>query len=180
MQERRVIPDSELFKFFEEAKKRSERVNWYGYFVTLYMTCSRVSEITSLKKSQIKNGIIQFHKTKAKPKAVFIHPQLRPILEEAIKRSKVELVFPNINGEEINRRKIRDRMIELCRLVGIPKATPHDLRHTFASRIDIESYVKQKIGGWVNKRVLEDTYNHPAEDIVRQAYFGVDLMPKSE
>jgi len=90
------------------------------------------------------------------------------------------LVFPNSEGNLLHKNKIRDKMHEICEKVGIAKATPHDLRHTFASRPELSSKTKQEIGGWSSKQVMEKTYNNPPENIIRDEYFKVSFIPKAK
>jgi len=75
---------------------------------------------------------------------------------------------------------MRDKMMEICEKVGIPKVTVHDLRHTFASRPELSSKTKQEIGGWSSKQVMEKTYNNPPENIIRDEYFKVSFIPKAK
>jgi len=71
-------------------------------------------------------------------------------------------------------------MMQICEKVGIPRTTPRDLRHAFASRPELLSKTKQEIDGWSSKQVMEKTYNNPPENIIRDEYFKADFMPKSK
>lgn len=89
-------------------------------------------------------------------------------------------MFSDLGGKILHKNKFRDKMHEICEKVGIEKATPHDLRHTFASRRGLSERAKQTIGGWSSKQVMEKTYIHPPEDDIRNEYFAVDFISKPE
>lgn len=181
VQKRRCLTDDELSKFFDGAKAESGSINWYGIYFTLYITGMRRDEVRNLDKESVDltSGFITILNTKTdKPKAIPIHPQLKPILQQAMEQSRTKLVFPDSNGELLERNKFRYKMRNICDKVGIEKATPHDLRHTFASRQGLSDRVKQIIGGWSSKQVMENTYIHTPEDYVRDEYFKVDFIPK--
>lgn len=184
VQKRRALSDKELGKFFEGAKVESSRgINWYGVYLTLYITGMRRDEIRKLEKESVdfSRGIITILNTKTdKPKIIPIHPQLRPVLYEAVEQSRSKWVFPNSEGNLLHKNKIRDKMIQICEKVGIPRATVHDLRHTFASRPELSGMAKQSIGGWSSKQVMERTYVHAQEDHVRDEYFKVDFLPRQK
>ncbi len=181
VQKRRCLTDDELSKFFDGAKAESGSINWYGIYFTLYITGMRRDEVRNLEKESVDltNGFITILNTKTdKPKVIPIHPQLKPILQQAMEHSRSKLVFPDSKGELIHRNKFRYEMRNICDKVGIEKATPHDLRHTFASRQGLSDRVKQIIGGWSSKQVMENTYIHTPEDYVRDEYFKADFIPK--
>ncbi|MCX5698779.1 MAG: site-specific integrase, partial [Candidatus Omnitrophica bacterium] len=138
-------------------------------------------EVRNLEKESVDltSGFITILNTKTdKPKVIPIHPQLKSILQQAMEQSRSKLVFPDSKWELLNKNKFRYKMRNICDKVGIEKATPHDLRHTFASRQGLSDRVKQIIGGWSSKQVMEKTYIHTPEDYVRDEYFKVDFIPK--
>lgn len=181
VQKRRVISDDELYKFFEGAKAESREINWFGIYWTLYICGFRRDEVRKMEKSfvDLSKGIITITNTKTdKPKIIPIHPELKPVLRQAIEQAKGKYVFPNSEGNLLHKNKMRDKMMEICEKVGIPKSTPHDLRHTFASRPELSSKTKQEIGGWSSKQVMEKTYNNPPENVIRDEYFKASFIPK--
>ena len=177
----RCIPDEELNKFFDCIKAENENISWCAIFATLLMTGMRRDEVRlrQIKDIDFEKGIIKVTQTKTdKPKMVFIHPKLEPFLRVAVERAKKlnsKWLFPNTEGDMLVKNKIRDKMIEICKKAGIPKATVHDLRHTFASKQDLSDKTKQEIGGWSSKEVMEKTYNHPPAEIIRNDYFKADF-----
>lgn len=182
VQKRRCLSDEELYRFFEGAKAETQDgVDWHGIYLTLYITGMRRDEVRKLEKENIdlSKGLIKIMNTKTdRPKIIPIHPQLKDVLQQAIAHSRGKLVFPGPNGKIQHKNKFRDKMHEICEKVGIAKATPHDLRHTFASRSGLSDRAKQIIGGWSSKQVMEKTYIHPPEEDIRNEYFGVDFIPK--
>lgn len=182
----RCIPDDELVKFFNGARADSKNIDWYAIYWTLYITGMRRDEVRlrEVKDVDFEKGIIKVIHTKMdRPKLIPIHPQLEPVLRNAVERTKKlksKWLFPNTEGNVLHKNKIRDKMIEICEKVSIPKATVHDLRHTFASRQDMSDKTKQEIGGWSSKDVMEKTYNHPPAAIIKRDYFKVDFSFKDK
>ncbi|MFH0827439.1 MAG: tyrosine-type recombinase/integrase, partial [Candidatus Omnitrophota bacterium] len=98
-------------------------------------------------------------------------------MQQAKEPAKGKLMFPDAKGKLLHRNKMRDRMHKICDKIHIERATVHDLRHTFASRQGLPDRVKQIIGGWSSKQVMENTYIHTPEDYVKEEYFKVDFLP---
>lgn len=184
VQKRRCLSDEELHLFLEGARAETkEGIDWYAIYLTLYITGMRRDEVRKLEKESIdlSSGIIRIMNTKTdRPKSIPIHPQLKDVLQKAVACSRGKLVFPDRNGKVLHKNKFRDKMHEICEKVGIEKATPHDLRHTFASRSGLSDRVKQVIGGWSSKQVMEKTYIHPPEEDIKKEYFEADFIPKSK
>lgn len=183
VQKRRCLTDEELFKFLEAAKEESKDINWYAIYLTLYITGMRRDEVRKMEKTDVdltKDTITILNTKTDNPKMIPIHPQLRPVLQQAMKQTKGKWVFPNRHGELLHRNKLRDKMHKICDKIGIERATVHDLRHTFASRQGLSDRVKQIIGGWSSKQVMEKTYIHTPATYVREEYFKADFLPKPE
>jgi integrase len=186
VQNRRVIPDSELIKFFEVVKSMSQGIYWYGLFMTLYFTGMRRDEVRLMKKMSVNfdSGYFELPKSKTKKgkmisKTVPIHPKLIPMLEEAIARSKSEYVFPDEDGEVMPKNKIRDVMMKICEISGIPKATPHDFRHTWTTKARLagmSNEARREVGGWSSNNVMEKTYTHYPDERIKSEYFAVDFL----
>jgi integrase len=83
----------------------------------------------------VTSGFITILNTKIdKPKVIPIYSQLKLILEQAMEQSRSKLVFPDSKWKLLNKNKFRYKIRNICDKVGIEKSTPHELRHTFASR----------------------------------------------
>lgn len=186
VQERRVIPKDELKKFFEGAKEISERIFWYGIYMVIYFTGMRRDEVRLMEKSWVNFGTghfeipkVKMNKKKIISKTVPIHPQVRLIVEEAIARSKSKYVFPDEDGEAMPKNKSRYMMHKICKMEGIPKATPHDFRHTWSTKsrlAGMSNEARREVGGWSSNEVMEKTYTHYPEERVRSEYFAVDFL----
>ena len=179
VQNRRCLSDEELYKFFEGAKEAG--ANWYAIFFTLYIGGFRRDEVRTMEKGSVdlKNDLIKVFETKTDtPKCVPIHPQLKPFLKQAVDRTKSNVVFPNAKGGMLPKNAMRDKMVWICKKVGILQATLHDFRHTFASNPKMSEDSKQNIGGWSNKRVMQETYMHPQANHIKEEYYNCDFIPK--
>jgi integrase len=88
----------------------------------------------------------------------------------------------NRTGFGLSERAIRKRIQQLGKLIGIPNLAPHDLRHSWATRLAQLQVPIQDIrdaGGWAN-------FTTPARYIAQQAIanerisFGQDLAPSEK
>jgi len=186
VQKRRAIPNDELVKFFDIAKRDSSKIFWYGLFMTLYMTGMRRDQVRLMEKSwaNFETGHFEFPQTKTMKgkvisKTVPIHPELKSILAEAISRSKSVYVFPNRDGKVLPKNAIRDRMQRICAAANIIKSTPHDFRHTWSTKArmsGMSNEARREIGGWSSDEVMNSTYTHYPEQKVQDEYFGVKFL----
>lgn len=186
VQIRRVLSNDDLKKFFEVAKSMSQPVYWYGLFMILYSAGMRRDEVRLMKKASVNfdSGYFELPKSKMKKdkvisKTVPIHPKIVPILKEAIARSKSEYVFPDDDGEAMPKNKIRDEMMKICKIAGIPKSTPHDFRHTWTTKTRLagmSNEARREVGGWSSNDVMEKTYTHYPDAKIRDEYFAVDFL----
>ena len=118
-------------------------------------------------------------KGKVISKTVPIHPDLKPILAEAISRSKSQYVFPNLDGRALPPNRIRDMMHKICAAVKIPKSTTHDFRHTWSTKARLagmSNEARREIGGWSSDDVMNSTYTHYPEEKIKDEYFGVNFL----
>ena len=183
VQKRRCLSGDELYKIFEQAKKEKGGTNWYALFLTIFIGGFRRDEVRKMEKANVdlKNDVIKVWETKTdNPRCIPIHPQLKPVLEQAVACAKGKLVFPNIKGQMLPRNALRTKIVQICKKVGIPQATVHDFRHTFASQQGLSEDAKQNIGGWSSKRIMQETYMHPQEKYIREEYYKVDFIPRPE
>jgi integrase len=186
VQDRRMIPNDKLKKFFEGANKISEKIFWYGVFMVIYFTGMRRDEVRLMEKSWVnfETGHFEIPKVKMNKKKVIsktvpIHPQVRPMVEEAIARSKSKYVFPDEDGEVMPKNKIRDTMHKICKTEGIPMTTPHDFRHTWSTKsrlAGMSNEARREIGGWSSDEIMEKTYTHYPKEKIRAEYFGVNFL----
>jgi len=73
-------------------------------------------------------------------------------------------VFSNHTGEPFQR--INKAFKNACRKAGLKPATPHAMRHTFAShmmKLGVDPYTVMELGGWKSLEMVM-RYNHLAPD----------------
>jgi integrase len=186
VQQRRVLPNEELKKFFKGALRISQKIYWYGVFMVFMVTSMRREELRLMEKVRVnlETGFFEIPKTKTRrrkviSKTVPIHPQLKVVLQEAITRSTNKYLFPNQDGEPMPKNKMRDTMRRICKMVGIPMATLNDLRHTWSTKTRLagmSNEARREIGGWSSDEVMNTTYTHYPDAKISEEYFGVNFM----
>jgi site-specific recombinase XerD len=75
-----------------------------------------------------------------------------------------EYVFSNQNGEPFQR--INKAFKSVCKRAGLKPATPHAMRHTFAShlvKLGVDLYTVMELGGWKSLEMVM-RYSHLAPD----------------
>lgn len=179
----RVMSQDELVKFFTGAieESKAEGVDLYGVYLTLYVGCGRKMEALRIQPHQIDlvNDEIRFPDTKTDPeKRIPIHPFIKAHLAKAKERAvkaKCKYIFPDKDGHILPRNKPTYMMVKICKKVGIPRATVHDLRRTFASDPTLSRETKIRIGNWRCKKTFDDVYNNPLAEPLKQEYIKWDV-----
>lgn len=143
----------------------------------LYSTGMRVSEIISLKLSQLdldKGEVIITGKGK-KDRVVFITQELKEMIKEYLSRRKKNsnVLFINRNGKPLTDKGIRLLVEKYAKLV-IPykKVTPHTLRHTFATHLltnGADLRVVQELLGH-SKLSTTQIYTHLTKENLKKIY----------
>lgn len=129
-----------------------DRSTWSGHrdavlFTTLYNTGARVSEITSLRVSDVlfDRGALLLHGKGRKERAIPMWPttvtQLRVWLDR-VNGEQRGPVFPNRTGRALSRSGVRHRLnravnvaSEHCLSLANRRVSPHTLRHTTAMHL---------------------------------------------
>jgi integrase len=75
-----------------------------------------------------------------------------------------DLVFPGPFGRPLDDSPIRARLTAVCRAAGVPRITPHDLRHTMATLMLLDG---------VNVKVVSERLGHATVAITMQTYAHV-------
>ncbi len=186
VQKRRALSKDELKKFFIGAAEVNDGTDWYGLYLTNYLTSMRRNELRFMLKSQVnfETGHFEIPKAKNKKgkvisKTIPIHPQLMKVLKEAVTKSPGQYLFPDLDGEPMPQNKMRDMMQTICRKVGIPMATLNDLRHTWASKTRLagmSNEARRDVGGWCSDEVMNSVYTHYPEAKKQEEYFSVNFM----
>jgi len=149
----------------------------------LYATGMRVSELVSLKTSDVNFGsnyIIVLGKG-SKERIVFFGKKAGESLEEYLTRSRPFLLrkiscnnlFLNKNGTELSARSVRRIIQKYVRIVALnEKISPHTLRHTFATHMlnngaDLKT-VKELLGH--SSLSTTQIYTHVTKERLKEVY----------
>ena len=100
----------------------------------LYGLGLRISELASLKLSDIQGDWIQIHGKGNKVRELPIMPELLEILQEYINIYTPQKYLFEKNKAPLNSAGLRYKLSKLFQAHGI-KATPHQLRHSFATHL---------------------------------------------
>lgn len=117
----------------------SSEKKWNALFGTLIFTGLRISEALSLTWEDLDFLSSLVHVRKSKTKAGERQIMLFPALGASLRRHKlsqapgVQLVFCTRTGLPIGSRDVRKALYRAEAKADIPRYTPHELRHTFAS-----------------------------------------------
>lgn len=100
-------------------------------------------------------------------------------LRKTIKIDKSDIVFVTKNNTHTGYTTVRKKFNQLREKVGIPHATIHDLRHTFATRLleQGESLkVVQELLGHADIRTTGNIYSHVSAKVKRDAVDKLDTL----
>lgn len=98
----------------------------------------RRTEVQYLQWSNINDGWLRYTGKRQKPRAVPIAKPLQRALDRWKQRTvEAEWLFPSpkIEGRAMSNTTLRAIVHQVGGLAGIPKLHPHQLRHTFATRL---------------------------------------------
>lgn len=171
--------DEQGFDYYSEDEMRSFLENCPPSFKSnaelACYTGMRYGEIIALRKKNVdlKRGIICVERsangsTKSrKVRYIPINSKLMKVLEEQMKKTDSELVFPDENGQ-MRSTDFRTEMKNAAKKAGLRKIRFHDLRHTFASNFVIK-------GG--NLLSLQKILGHSTISMtLRYAHLAPDFM----
>ncbi|MCH9812611.1 MAG: tyrosine-type recombinase/integrase [Epsilonproteobacteria bacterium] len=98
----------------------------------LYTLGLRISEATNLKIKDIKNGWVRINGKGAKIREVPLLDEVRSVLDDYLKKYAPLVYIFEVDRVQISENKLRYTLSKVFKRIGI-KATPHQLRHSFAS-----------------------------------------------
>jgi integrase/recombinase XerC len=77
-----------------------------------------------------------------------------------------------LNGERLSDRDIRRILVRCATLAGLPRTTPHTLRHTFATHLMVRGADIRAVQELLGHASLNTTqiYTHLGLDHLREAY----------
>lgn len=145
--------------------------------IFLYSTGMRVSEIVSLKVSQLdlnKGEVIITGKGK-KDRVIFLTEELKELINEYLNRRKKNsnVLFINRNGKPLTDKGIRLLVEKYAKkVVPYKKVTPHTLRHTFATHLltnGADLRVVQELLGHT-KLSTTQIYTHLTKENLKKIY----------
>ena len=138
---------------------------WADTVLMLCYTGFRITEFLSLTPFSydrdagcLRGGV----KTEAgKNRVVPVHPRIRPLLEDWLSRGG-DIIICTPKGKRVSAKTYRERFSAVMDVLGVPQATPHWCRHTFASRAKaagMDELAVKRILGHADKNVTEH-YTH--------------------
>lgn len=145
--------------------------------IFLYSTGMRVSEIVSLKVSQLdlnKGEVIITGKGK-KDRVIFLTEELKELINEYLNKRKKNsnVLFINRNGKPLTDKGIRLLVEKYAKkVVPYKKVTPHTLRHTFATHLltnGADLRVVQELLGHT-KLSTTQIYTHLTKENLKKIY----------
>lgn len=188
--EKEALTQKQIDVMLERLQKTDTQV--YQVSVAILETALRRGELAALtwsdvnfkdntisvdKQLQIYCGdvIISKPKTEAGVRVIPMSPTLHSLLKDMRKKRKPSIyVFTNRDGNPLNPNTFSQRMRHKCETIkGLPKITPHVLRHTACTRM-IESGMSvssvQYIMGHASPNVTLEIYTHISQDHVKEEF----------
>ena len=134
----------EVLVFLSTSREREP--DWHPLIFTGFHTGMRLGELIALRwecidfsteqievRSSRTRGVTTAPKGK-KRRFVQMSKELAAFLRE-LPRSPGGLVFVHPDGRQITRDMIKRPFERLCKAAGVPRITPHDMRHSYASML---------------------------------------------
>ena len=125
----------------------------------------RPGEACRIKKASVDLSTNTLHLTETKglkPRQIPFGPLQRELFKEAILQSPQELIFLNSQGEPYTTKSYDEHFKQTCAQLGITNLKPHDLRHTFATRLCRSNVNLRKVQYYMGHASIKTTerYTH--------------------
>lgn len=169
---RRFLVEAECKKLLKHSSKEL-----YPIFYMLLNTGMRRSELVNLEwtdidldKSTIKIRRKEFWKPKTGEREIPISPGLFGVFSNLPKKG--DFVFIGDGGRQIGADWLRNQLVKTAKKASIPDLTgPHDLRHTFASRLFEKGVDAPSVQRLMGHSSIETTmiYTHQTSDHLKEA-----------
>ena len=125
----------------------------------------RPGEACRIKKASVDLSTNTLHLTEtkgSKPRQIPFGPLQRELFKEAIQESSQDLIFLNRHGEPYTTKSYDEHFKQTCVQLGIANLKPHDLRHTFATRLCRSNVNLRKVQYYMGHASIKTTerYTH--------------------
>lgn len=187
------ITKKNLGEFLVKGKIQRKKIEWFDlneqklilsnltndYFsltiYTLLLTGCRPSELTTIKKTNIKNGLVLVEGTKTKNAKRWI--KISPFLEDKLRKQQNNEIFKNFNTQNFRQRF--QRFLKRIRVKG----TPYMLRHTFATNLfylGVPDKERQSYMGHASSVLTNDIYTDFDPNITKKDILNlyINLYPQ--
>ena len=162
-----------------------DRSTWGGrrdhaLLLTMYNTGARVSEMTTLRRDQVRLGAatsyIELHGKGRKERTVPLWPHTARTLEawfkELAQTSTGTMAFPNARGHQMARdgveyllRQLVKKAVPVCGSLAGKRVSPHTLRHTTAMHLLQAGVDITVIALWLGHESIETTHCYVEADL---------------
>lgn len=156
----------------------------YAYFYTALTTGLRVGELAALRWSDLTESTLRVErsadaswtKTPAGRRTVPLPVDARQVLEQHKAALRIEgvdslLVFPTASGGPVTRYYARSALTRWSGKANVPRRTPHELRHTYASMMIAAGVDPATLSRWMG-------HSSPAFTMRRYVRFFERAKPK--
>lgn len=147
-------------------------------FKMLFFTGLRIGELCALDKGQIYDRQFSVVGKSKEPRPCFITKDIDRELNKYLSMrndNNPALFIANETGERIRPGNIQQLLRKVSNKPGMPKATPHTLRHSFATRMIEEGVDIRYVAAFLGHQSLNTTkrYTHVRDFKMRQIYNNV-------
>jgi integrase/recombinase XerD len=153
----------------------------YALLLTLYNSGARVSEVTALKREQVRFGastFLQLTGKGRKERTVPLWSDTAQVLKawfEELGDDTGPIVFPNARGKALSRegvdyllKQAMQRAIPACPSLATKKITPHVIRHSTAMHLLQAGVDIATIALWLGHESIETTHVYLQADLEMQ------------
>lgn len=130
-------------------------------------TGQRLNDLRQMTWDQVQEARISYQSSKTQVEDLMIRRAPRELLEELAllkEQAKTEFIFANPKtGNPYSPNAIRRRITWACEAAGVPRFTPHQIRHqatTTGLELTGDPDLVEKWIGWLNPGMIRSVYGH--------------------